>query len=108
MYDLRALNASTLIPTICSLVFVAGASAVAVLGYQPKAEARCPDGFGTAPGFNACVPSSPADRKGWLACGEESRSLGLPEIAQFGEQRRLEIIDNYIYYCRRSKLPYLY
>jgi hypothetical protein len=60
--------------------------------------------------FSRCrLPSSsPADRNVWLACGEESRNLGLPEITQFGEQRRLEIIDHYIYYCRRSKLPHLY
>jgi len=108
MCSFSALGMPALLSGAYSLVFVAGASAVAVFGYQTQADARCPGGFDTPPGYNFCVPSSPSDRKIWFACSEESRRLGLPEISQFGEQRRLKIIDNYIEYCQRSKLPHLY
>jgi hypothetical protein len=72
------------------------------------AVARCQDGFSTPPGYNYCVPSSSTDRKTWNACADESRRLGLPEIKQFGEKRRVEIVDKFIDYCRRAKLPHLY
>ena len=82
-------------------------SAVLFLAPAPVM-ARCGNGFTVPPGYNYCVPANIADRQKWQACADESRNLGLPNITQLGESRRVKIIDKFIYYCRTSKLPHLY
>ena len=90
-------------------VLFALAGVVASLSaYTPPAVARCAPGFTTTPEYNACVPENPAARKIWLECGEEQVRLGLPEVAScISEARRIKLIDNYVYYCRKAKLPML-
>jgi len=72
------------------------------------AYSRCPEGFTGEAGYNYCVPTDLSDRKIWLECSKEQRQLGLTEVSPcISEARRIKLIDNYIYYCRKAKLPYL-
>ena len=74
---------------------------------QP-AYSRCPEGFTGEAGYNYCVPTDLSDRMIWLECSKEQRQLGLTEVSPcISEARRITLIDNYIYYCRKAKLPHL-
>ena len=83
--------------------------AIAALStFAPPVSARCPLGFTGEAGYNYCVPTNPSDRKIWLDCANEQRRLGLTEVSPcISESRRIKLIDKYIYYCRKSKLPHL-
>ena len=90
-------------------MFFALAGGVASLSiYTPSASARCSQGFTGSAGYNYCVPTDESDRKIWLDCSTEQRQLGLTEVSPcISEARRIKLIDNYIYYCRKAKLPHL-
>ncbi len=90
-------------------VFLVWAGAVAALStYGLPASARCPEGFTGSAGYNFCVPTDTSARKIWLDCSAELRRLGLTEVSPcISEARRIKLIDNYIYYCRKAKLPSL-
>ena len=90
-------------------VFLVWAGAVAALStYALPASARCPEGFTSSAGYNYCVPTDPSARKIWLECAAEQGRLGLTEVSPcISEARRIKLIDNYIYYCRKAKLPNL-
>ena len=83
--------------------------AIATLSsFTPPVSARCPLGFTGEAGYNYCVPTNPSDRKIWLDCADEQRRLGLTEVSPcISESRRIKLIDKYIYYCRKSKIPHL-
>ena len=84
-------------------------SIAATVSITPAATARCPRGFTGSAGFNYCVPEKQNDREIWLECSNEQSRLGLTEVSPcISEQQRIKLIDNYIMYCRKSKLPHLY
>ena len=87
---------------------VIASSITALMLNTAPASARCPTGFTGEAGFNYCVPTKASDRKIWLDCADEQSRLGLTETSPcISEDRRIKLIDNYIYYCRKSKLPHL-
>ena len=76
--------------------------------YTPPASARCPLGFTGRAGYNYCIPKDLAARKIYLDCALEQNQLGLPKVSPcISEASKIKIIDNYIYYCRKAKLPNL-
>jgi len=82
------------------------ASFAALLTTALSASARCPEGFTGSAGYNYCVPTDPSARKIWLGCSAEQSRLGLTEVSPcISEASRIKLIDNYIYYCRKAKLP---
>ena len=84
-------------------------SIAAIASFAPEVAARCPLGFTGSAGFNYCVPEKQNDRKIWLECSNEQSRLGLTDVSPcITEQQRIKLIDNYIMYCRKSKLPHLY
>ncbi len=84
-------------------------SIAAVVSFAPEVTARCPLGFTGSAGSNYCVPEKQNDRKIWLEYSNEQSLLGLTDVSPcISEQQRIKLIDNYIMYCRKSKLPHLY
>ena len=80
----------------------------ALTAFMPPVSASCPLGFTVEAGYNYCVPTNPSERKIWLDCANEQRQLGLTEVSPcISEARRVKLIDKYIEYCRKSKLPHL-
>lgn len=85
-------------------------SAIATLvASSAPAIARCAKGFTGMDGYNYCVPENAKDRKVWLDCTDEPNRLGLTAVSPcISETSRIKLIDNYVFYCQKSKLPHLY
>lgn len=94
----------------CVSDLLAFASSVVIMTFASaqQAKARCAPGFSVPADFNYCVPTNPSYRKMWMQCSNESRSLGLSELTQLSDKKRIAIIDKFIDYCRRAKVPQLY
>jgi hypothetical protein len=90
-------------------IFLVWAGAITALStYTLPASARYPEGLTGSAGYNYCVPTDPSAKKIWLDCSAEQRRLGLTEVGPcISEASRIKLIDNYIYYCRKAKLPRL-